>query len=165
MNLPADKPRPPIQTHRGSSHTFKLGEALSNKIKELARSESTTPYVLFLAAFQCLLYRYSGQKDILVGSPAAGRDRAGLAGVVGYFANPVVMRTNFSGNPSFRVLLQKVRQTVLDAMEHEIFPFPLLVERLRPNRDLSRSPLFQLMFVLERSHRPNLQGASLFIHG
>jgi non-ribosomal peptide synthetase component F len=165
INLPADKPRPPIQTHRGASHTFKVDRELSNKLKEFVKLETTTPYVVVLAAFQCLLHRYSGQNEILVGSPAAGRDRAGLAEVVGYFANPVVMRTDFSGNPSFRELLQNVRQTVLEAMEHEMFPFPVLVERLRPARDLSSSPLFQVMFVLERSHRTSLEGASLFIMG
>src|SRR6185503_19663764 len=165
LNLPVDRPHPSIQTHRGSSLIFRLAEPLSSSIKELVKSEGTTLYVYVRAAFQCLLHRYSGQDDILIGSPAAGRDRAELAEVVGYFANPVVMRTDFSGNPTFRELLGKVRHTVLDAMDHEGYPFPLLVQKLRPNRDVSRSPLFQVMFVLESSHRPDLQGASLFIMG
>src|SRR6185503_19415112 len=103
-----------------------------------------------LAAFQTLLFRYSGQEDLLVGSPTAGRKQNGLASLVGYFVNPIVLRSHPSANTTFASFLEQTKQTVLDAFAHQGYPFPLLVERLQPERDTSRSPLFQAMFILQK---------------
>ncbi len=150
LNLPLDRPRPPVQTYRGASHAFELGEALSKQLKALAGAEKVTLYMLLLAAFQVLLLRYTDQDDILVGTPMVGRSRSELERVVGYLANPVVLRTNLSGNPTFKELLGRVRHTVIAALEHQDYPFPLLVERLQPKRDASYSPIFQVVFVWDR---------------
>src|SRR5216683_2638398 len=150
LNLPLDRPRPPVQTYRGASHAFELGEALSKQLKALAGAEKVTLYMLLLAAFQVLLLRYTDQDDILVGTPMVGRSRSELERVIGYLANPVVLRTNLSGNPTFKELLGRVRRTVIAALEHQDYPFPLLVERLQPKRDASYSPIFQVVFVWDR---------------
>ncbi|MFN6570003.1 non-ribosomal peptide synthetase [Dendronalium sp. ChiSLP03b] len=152
LNLPTDRPRPPVQTYRGASVPFKLSAELTEKLKTKSRTFGTTLYMTLLAAYQLLLHRYTGQEDILVGSPTAGRSEAELAGVLGYFVNPVVIRSNVSGNLSFEKFLAQVRQTVLDAFTHQDYPFALLVERLQTVRDSSRSPLFQTMFVLQKAH-------------
>jgi len=149
LKLPTDRPRPPAQTYHGASHTFTLSGTLTASLKSLARSEGTTLFTVLLAAFQVLLYRCTGQDDILVGSPSLGRDRADLASLVGYLVNPLVLRASLSGSTPFKTFLGQVRRTVLDALEHAEFPFPLLVERLQPKRDPSRSPLFQVMFSLQ----------------
>jgi amino acid adenylation domain-containing protein len=153
LNLPADRPRPPLQTYRGAAHTFRLNRHLTRQLRELAQAEGTTLYTLLLAAFQTLLHRYTGQDEILVGSPTAGRSHAGLDNLVGYFVNPVVLHANLSAQPTFRAFLRQVRSTVLAALEHQDYPFALLVERLQLQRDLSHSPLFQTMFVWEKPHR------------
>src|SRR5712691_5320477 len=154
LNLPLDRPRPSVQTYRGASRTFELGEELSKQLKALANAEKTTLYTILLAAFQTLLYRYTDQDDILIGTTTLGRSRAELEKIVGYIANPVVLRANLSGNPTFKELLGRVRQTVIGALDHQDYPFPLLVERLQPRRDASYSPLFQTLFVLDRSREP-----------
>lgn len=146
LNLPTDRPRPPVQTDEGASYTFKLTEVLSKQLKELVKTEGVTLYTLFLATFQVLLYRYTGQEDILVGSPTGGRPQAEFEQIVGYFVNPVVLRASLSGNPTFKLFLSQVRRTVLEAINHQDYPFPLLVDKLQPNRDPSRSPLFQVLF-------------------
>ncbi|MDX6694359.1 MAG: hypothetical protein QOF02_1962 [Blastocatellia bacterium] len=151
LNLPIDHPRPPVQTFRGASHSFKLGKEAGRRLKELGQAQGATLYMTLLAALQVLLYRYTGQDDLLVGSPTAGRWRADFAPLVGYFVNPVVMRANLEGNPTFTQLLEQARGSVLEALAHQDYPFPLLVEHLHPERDLSRSPLFQVMFVLQQS--------------
>ncbi|MFP4411180.1 non-ribosomal peptide synthetase [Coleofasciculus sp.] len=150
LNLPTDRPRPPVQTDHGASHPFKLNEKLTQGLQELAQTEGATLYMTLLAAFQVLLHRYTNQEDILVGSPTTGRSQSEFAGIVGCFVNSVVLRGNLSGNPTFKQFLSKMRQTVLDAIAHQDYPFPLLVERLQPNRDPSRSPLFQTLFVLQK---------------
>jgi len=165
LNLPADHPRPPIQTYRGTTHTVRISSTLSQKLKVLSETHGATLYVTLLAAFQVLLHRYTSQEDILVGSPMIGRNRAELAGLVGYFVNPVVLRANLAGNPPFSDFLRQTRHTVLAALEHQDFPFPLLVERLQPQRDPGRSPLFQVAFTLQKDLPDNLslsssQGAS-----
>lgn len=151
LNLPADKPRPPMQSYNGASRSFKLSQKLSEKLCALARAHNTTPYTVLLAAFQVLLHRYTGQEDILIGSPTAGRRAASLKGLVGYFVNPVVLRADLSGNPEYSLLLESVRHTVLDAYHHQDYPFASLVERLQPERDPSRSPVFQVMFALQKA--------------
>jgi amino acid adenylation domain-containing protein len=151
LNLPIDRPRPPVQTYRGASHTFQLDQELSRRLKSLATAEKATLYMLLLAAFQVLLFRYTDQEDILIGTPSLGRSRADLERIVGYLVNPVVLRSDLSGNPSFKDLLNQVRHKVIAALEHQDYPFSLLVERLQPKRDPSYSPLFQAMFILDRS--------------
>jgi amino acid adenylation domain-containing protein len=152
LNLPTDRPRPPIQTYRGASHLLKLSANLTQSLKTLSLNHKATLYMTLLAAFQVLLYRYTGQEDLLVGSPTIGRNRADLALLVGYFVNPVVLRGNLSGKPTFKTLLEKVRSCVVDALAHQDYPFAQLVEQLQPTRDPSRSPLFQVMFVLQKAH-------------
>ncbi len=150
LNLPTDRPRPPVQTYRGASHRFTLDESLARRLRALARAANVTLYTVLLAAFQLLLARYSNQEDVLVGTPALGRNRAELEQVIGYLANPVVLRTSFSGNPTFRELLGRVQETVVGALEHQDFPFPLIVERLQPRRDPAYSPIFQTLFIWDK---------------
>ena len=150
LNLPTDKQRPPIQTYNGASIKFKLSSKLVSQLKELARRERVTFYVTLLAAFKVLLYRYTGQEDIMVGSPTSGRSQPEFAPIVGYFVDPVVMRADLSNNPSFKDFLSQVRQTVLEALTHQDYPFALLVEKLQPHRDPSRSPIFQASFALQQ---------------
>ena len=153
LNLPTDRPRSLTQTYQGAVQTFHLEKDLVERLKILAQTEGVTLYMLLLAAFQVLLYRYTAQEDILVGSPTAGRSKAELSEMVGYFVNPVVLRVNLSQNPTFAEFLVQVRQVVVEALEHQDYPLSLLVKRLQPERDLSYSPLFQVMFVLEKSQR------------
>jgi natural product biosynthesis luciferase-like monooxygenase protein len=152
LNLPVDRPRPAVQTYRGGSNAVSLDADLTRRLKALAQTESSTLYMVLLAAFQVLLSRYTGQDEVLVGSPAAGRSRAPLAQLIGYFVNPVVLRGDLSGNPTFSEFLQRVRKNVCAALEHQEYPFALLVERLQPERDPSRSPLFQAMFTLQQAN-------------
>ncbi|RMF27868.1 MAG: non-ribosomal peptide synthetase, partial [Chloroflexi bacterium] len=152
LDLPTDRPRPPTLSGRGSLRSLRLGADLTQALKALARAHGTTLYTTLLAAFQVLLHRYTGQDDILVGSPKAGRTRR-MARVVGYFINPVVLRANVSDNPTFSRFLKQMHQTVQDAFAHDTYPFPLLVERLQPERDPSRSPLFQAAFAWQKTTR------------
>ncbi|MEH1814618.1 MAG: amino acid adenylation domain-containing protein [Nostoc sp.] len=165
LNLRTDQPRPPVQTYQGAVHTFKLSKTLTQEIKAISRIHETTLYTTLLAAFQVLLYRYTDQEDILVGSPTTGRNRAELAGLLGYFVNPVVMRANLAGNPTFEAFLNQVRSTVLDAFAHQDYPFAQLVERLQPIREPSRSPIFQAMFVLQKAYLLNDEGLTSFALG
>jgi len=152
LNLPTDRPRPPVQTDRGAAQSVRFSAELTQALKSLSKAHGATLYMTVLAAFQVLLHRYTGQEDILVGSPKAGRSRK-VARMVGYFINPVVLRADLSGNLTFSTFLRHVRQTVLDAFEHDAYPFPLLVERLQPARDPSRSPLVQVMFSWQKTTR------------
>ena len=153
IGLPSDRPRPPVQTWRGASHPFRIPRDLTKRLQELSTSQGATPFMALLAAFQTLLHRYTGQDDILVGSPTTGRSQTDFTGVVGYFVNPVVLRGDLSEAPSFREVLSRARHTVLDALTHQDCPFPYIVERLQPKRDPSRSPLFQVQFVYQRPPR------------
>lgn len=165
LNLPTDRPRPSAQTFRGASQTNRLSAGLTGQLKALAQAHGATLYMTLLAAYQTLLYRHTGQEDIIVGSPTSGRSRRELAGVVGYFINSIVLRADLSGNPTFAELLSRVRQTVLGAFEHQEFPFPLLTERLHPTRDSSRPPVFQTTFVIQKSQAPDQQGLTSFVQG
>jgi amino acid adenylation domain-containing protein len=151
LNLPTDFSRPPIQGFRGASQPVRLERGLAGSIRKLAQAEGATPFIVLLAAFQVFLHRYTGQEDILVGSPAAGRADPAFTGVVGYFVNPVVQRADLAGNPMFRSFLHQVRDSALQAMDHQDFPYPLLVEQLNPQRDPSISPVLQAFFVLQKS--------------
>jgi amino acid adenylation domain-containing protein len=153
LNLPTARPRPPAPTYRGEGYGFALPEGLTAKVQQLAKAEGITLYTLLLAAFQVLLHRYTGQEDFGVGSPAAGRSKAEFERVQGFFANTVVLRADCSGNPAFRSFLRRVRDTVLDALAHQDYPFPLLVSRLPVDRASGHSPLCQVVFVLQRPPR------------
>src|SRR5262249_34692033 len=146
LELPIDHPRPATQTFMGASHRIHLPEALVRALKSLSRGEDATLFMTCLAAFNVLLHRYSGQDDLVVGSPIAGRARAEVQGLIGFFVNMLVLRTDVSGDPTFRELLRRVRKTALEAYyTHEDVPFEKLVEELHPPRDPSRNPLFQVV--------------------
>ncbi|MDQ2902116.1 MAG: amino acid adenylation domain-containing protein [Chloroflexota bacterium] len=151
LNLPTDRPRPAIQTFRGERHTFLLPADMVEKLQALSRREEVTLFMTLLAAFQTLLFRYSGQDDLLVGTPIANRTHAEIEDVIGLFVNTLVLRTQLSGNPSFRELLKRVREVALGGYVHQDLPFEKLVEVLQPKRDLSRNPLFQVMFVYQNA--------------
>ncbi|HEX4393980.1 MAG TPA: amino acid adenylation domain-containing protein [Mycobacterium sp.] len=153
LRLPIDRPRGAVQTYRGAVHRFTVDRALTAQLKDVGRGAGATPYMTLFAAYATLLHRYSGQDDLLIGSPFGCRDHAGLASLVGYLANPVVLRPDLSGDPSFTSLLSRVKTTILAALEHQDFPFALLVERLDPARDLSHTPLFQVSFAWEQTRR------------
>ena len=165
LELPTDRPRPPVQTYRGGSISFKLSEDLTGQIKSVGAGQGATLYMSLMAAFQVLLYRYTQQEEILVGSPVSGRRSATLANIVGCFVNPVVVRGSLAGDPTFEQVLDQVRQTALEAFEHQDYPFTALVERLQPVRDLSRSPLFQVMFTLQKAPSLDSQDLASFALG
>jgi len=148
LELPADRPRPVTQLFRGTFEPFSLSPALSAALKALSQKEDVTLFMALLTAFKVLLSRYATQPDILVGTPVANRHRAESEKLIGFFVNTLVLRTDCSGDPSFRELLGRVREVCLDAFTHQELPFEKIVEELQPNRDLSRNPLFQVMFVL-----------------
>ncbi len=148
LALPADRPRPRVQTFRGGAREVVLGPGLTRPLKALAASEGVSLSTLLLAAFQALLHRYSGQQDVLVGCPVPGRGLPDFRDVVGYFVNTVVVRGDFAGRPGFREVLRRVHRRVEEALEHQDYPFPLLVERLRPPRDPGCPPLFQVLYAL-----------------
>ncbi|HWQ32046.1 MAG TPA: amino acid adenylation domain-containing protein [Blastocatellia bacterium] len=149
LELPTDRPRPPVQTYRGASLPFALTAELSQQLKELSRKEGVTMFMTLLAAFQVLLARYSGQDDISVGTPIAGRNRQETESLIGLFVNTLVLRTDLSGEPNFKELLRRVRETALGAYAHQDLPFEKLVDALQPERNLSYTPLFQVMFALQ----------------
>ncbi len=152
LHFPTDRPRPPVQTYNGASHPFELTPEWTRQLRALAQAEQTTLFALLLAAYQVLLHRYTGEVKIWVGSPTgSGRNQPEFAGMVGYLVNPLVFRGSFSRDAalSFRDFLRQMRQTVLSTIEHQAYPFPLLVKQLQPARDSSYTPLFQVMFVLE----------------
>ncbi|MGB7923891.1 MAG: condensation domain-containing protein, partial [Pyrinomonadaceae bacterium] len=165
LNLPTDRPRPVLQTYRGASHAFRLDAALTAQLKLLGQTHNATLYMTLLAAFEAMLQRYTGQEEMLVGSITAGRSWARLAGLVGYFVNPLVLRAQLSRAATFKEFLGQVRQTVLAAFKYQDYPFAMLVERLQPERDPSRAPLFQVMFVLQKAHLLNREGLTSFALG
>ncbi len=161
LQLPTDRPRPVVQSFRGSTKSFSLSTKLTDALKVLSQGEEATLFMTLLAAFQTLLYRYTGQEDILVGSPIANRDRFETDALIGFFVNTLVLRTDLSGNPSFRELLARVREMALSAYEHQEMPFEQLVAELQPERDLSRNPLIQVMFTLQNAPVPVMEFAGL----
>ncbi len=151
LELPTDRPRPAVQSFRGAWQPLVLATDLSESLKVLSRKEGVTLFMTLLAAFQTLLHRHTGQEEIVVGSPIANRNRTEIEGLIGFFVNTLALRTDLSGNPTFRELLQRVRKTALEAYEHQDLPFEKLVEELNPGRNLSHSPLFQVVFVLQNT--------------
>jgi natural product biosynthesis luciferase-like monooxygenase protein len=159
LKLPSDHPRPLLPTNRGAIYQFKLDEESTRQLRALAKAEGTTPYTLLLAALNVLLHRYSRQDDILINSPTANRSRSEFEGMIGFFANPVIIRANLSGNPTFKTFLAQVSKTVLAALDHQDYPFSLLVEQLQPTRDPSRTPLSDVVFNLDRPLREGTIGS------
>jgi amino acid adenylation domain-containing protein len=146
LELPADQPRPALQTYRGGRQMGSLPKSPTDALRELSRREHASLFMILLAAFKVLLHRYTGQDDIVVGTPIAGRNRIEIEGLIGCFLNSLVLRTPVSSNLSFRELLGRVREMTLDAYAHQDVPFEKLLEELHPERDLSRTPLFQIFF-------------------
>jgi amino acid adenylation domain-containing protein len=165
LNLPTDRPRPRAQTGRGASESLKLDAQLTSALKALSQTNGVTLFMTLLAAYQALLHRYTNQTDILVGSPATGRTRAQLANLIGYFVNPLPLRADLSGDPTFMDFLSQVRQTVLGAFDHQDYPLALLVERLQPERDPARASLFQAMFVMQKAPLFGDEGLASFALG
>ena len=148
LELPTDRPRPPVQTYAGARRAVEFRGDLLERLRALGRREGATLYMTLLAAFQVLLSKYAGTEDVVVGSPIAGRTRRELEELMGFFINTLVLRTDLSGDPTFRQVLRRVRESTLGAYEHQDVPFERLVAELQPERSLSRSPLFQVMFSL-----------------
>ncbi|MGB7440889.1 MAG: amino acid adenylation domain-containing protein [Coleofasciculaceae cyanobacterium] len=163
LELPTDRPRPPIQTSRGSVEKIQLTADLTQKLNNLSQQSGTTLFMTVLAAFATLLYRYSGQEDVLVGSPIANRKYSETKSLIGFLLNTLVLRTNLEGNPSFQELLARVRRVALDAYAHQNVPFEKLTEVLQPERNPGYSPWFQVMFVLQNTPAvtPELSGLTL----
>ncbi|PMB24660.1 non-ribosomal peptide synthetase, partial [Fischerella thermalis CCMEE 5319] len=164
LQLPTDRPRPNVTTFTGAKEYFTFSAALTDALRQLSQREDATLFMSLLAAFNVLLYRYTDQEDILIGSPIANRNRAELEGMLGLFVNTLVLRNNLSGNPSFRELLHRVREMTLDAYAHQDLPFEMLVEELQPERDLSRNPLYEVMFVLQNTPSSVEEVSGLTLH-
>ncbi|HYY43190.1 MAG TPA: amino acid adenylation domain-containing protein, partial [Pyrinomonadaceae bacterium] len=160
LELPTDRPRPKLQTFRGAALALELPRDLTDELKSLSRREGVTLFMTLLAAWQTLLARYSGQTDILIGSPIANRRRSEIENLIGFFANTLVLRTDLSGDPTFSELLARVREVCLGAYAHQDVPFEMLVEELQPERSLAHTPLFQVLLVLQ-----NAPGAELSLPG
>ena len=154
LDMPVDHPRPAIQTFTGAIHELRLPLRLVEALHALSRREHATLYMTLLAAFQTLLHRYTGQTDLVVGTPIAGRTRMEVEELIGFFVNVLVLRTDASGDPTFRELLGRVQTNAFDAYTHQDTPFEKLVEELHPRRDLSRNPLFQVVFALQNAATP-----------
>ncbi|MGZ4032873.1 MAG: non-ribosomal peptide synthetase, partial [Tumebacillaceae bacterium] len=151
LEMPTDRPRPPVQTYRGASEAFTIPRHLTKALNALSRQQGATLFMTMLSAYQTLLHRYTGQADIVVGTPIAGRNRKETEGLIGFFINTLVLRTSFEGNPTFTELLQQVRETSLEAFANQDVPFEKLVDELKLQRDPSRTPLFQTMFILQNT--------------
>ncbi len=151
LELPTDRPRPPVQTFRGRHLPVLIPQPLTQALQQLSLKSQTTLFMTLLAAFKVLLMRYSGQTDIAVGSPIANRTQYEIENLIGFFVNTLVLRSDLGDNPSFKELLSQIRQTTLEAYRHQDMPFEMLVEALQPERSLSQSPLFQVMFVLQNA--------------
>ncbi|CAD5977262.1 Gramicidin S synthase 2 [Planktothrix rubescens] len=163
LSLPTDHPRPAVQSFVGAYQEFSLSPALSQALTELSRKQGVTLFMTLLAAFDALLYRYTGSSDILVGTPIANRNRSEIEGLIGFFVNTLVLRTNLADNPSFSQLLTRVREVAMDAYAHQDLPFEMLVEALQPERDLSHTPLFQVAFVLQNTPKSEIAMTGLTV--
>ncbi|RKG98938.1 amino acid adenylation domain-containing protein, partial [Corallococcus sp. CA053C] len=162
LELPTDRPRPAVQTFQGAELLVELPGPLVEELKGLGRRNGATLYMVLLAAFQTVLHRYSGQDDLCVGTPSAGRGQAELEGLIGFFLNTLVLRTDLSGDPTFLELLGRVREAAMGAFDNQDVPFEKLVEELQPRRSLSYTPLFQVMLILQKPQgRPRLGALTL----
>ncbi|MEM9216705.1 MAG: amino acid adenylation domain-containing protein [Cyanobacteria bacterium P01_F01_bin.150] len=151
LELPTDRPRPTVQSNRGDRVFFHLDRTLTDQLRHLSQRQGVTLFMTLFAAFSTLLYRYSGQTDIVVGTPIANRNRSEIEGLIGFFVNTLVLRSRFDNTPTFTELLAQVRQTALNAHAHQDLPFEQLVEALQPERSLSHTPIFQVMFALQNA--------------
>lgn len=149
-DLPLDFPRPEHPNLRGATHRFRIPAELSSRLRSLATSHGVTPFVLMLAIFKTLIHRSTGQEDVIVGTATSGRTTTDFARVIGYFVNTLAIRTNATGKPTFSEYLGQVKQRTLEALEHQEFPFPLLVDRLNPRRDSGRLPICTVLFGLQK---------------
>ncbi|HEY9505792.1 MAG TPA: amino acid adenylation domain-containing protein [Gemmatimonadales bacterium] len=163
LELPGDRPRPAVSSYRGAEAILTLPRSLHEELAALSRREGATLFMTMLAGFQLLLARWSGQSDIVVGAPIAGRTHVELEGLIGFFVNTLVLRTNLAGDPTFRALLGRVRETALEAYNNQELPFERLVETLQPERRLNYNPLFQVLFQVENTGRGTLELAGLRI--
>ena len=161
LRLTSDRPRPAIQTFNGARCPLVIPAALAENLKTLGHQENATLYMVLLAAFKTLLLWYTGQEDIVVGSPVANRNRAEIEPLIGFFVNSLALRTDLSGNPTFRELVHRVRDVAVQAFSHQDLPFERLVDELQPERDLSRNPLFQLNFALQNTPREKIELSGL----
>ncbi|ARU63647.1 hypothetical protein CBW65_23480 [Tumebacillus avium] len=152
LELPTDRPRPPVQTYAGAMLPFRFGRELTAGLKAWSTEQQATLFMTLIGGFVTLLHRYSGQEDIVVGTPIAGRNQEEVEAMIGFFVNTLVLRSDLSGNPKFAELVAQVRKTALEAYAHQDVPFEMLVKELQPERNVSASPLFQAMFVLQNAH-------------
>ena len=157
LELPTDRPRPAVKSFRGARYVRPIPERLTGRLRDLSRREGGTLFMTLLAAFCVLLFRYTGQRDILLGTPIAGRDREELEPLIGFFVNTLVLRGDLSGNPPFTELLGRIREMALGAYAHQSMPFERIVEELKPDRDATHTPLFQIMFALQNSGAEEFQ--------
>jgi len=157
LDLPTDRPRPKAQTFTGERLPFQLSQSLLEELMALCLNAGVTLFMALLAAFKVLLCRYTGQDDIIVGTNVANRTRAEIEGLIGFFVNLLALRTDCSGNPSFAQLLERVREITLGAYTHQELPFEWVVGELQPERDLSYSPLFQVVFSFQNAPSPALE--------
>ncbi|HEX5876035.1 MAG TPA: amino acid adenylation domain-containing protein, partial [Pyrinomonadaceae bacterium] len=163
LELPTDRPRPTVQSFNGARHSFALSSDVSARLVQLSRREESTLFMTLLAAFYVLLYRYSGETDIVIGTPVANRSRREIEPLIGFFVNTLALRANLSGDRTFSELLAQVREVSLGAYAHQDLPFEMLVEELSPIRDPSRNPLFQVMFALQNMPEAASQSSRLVI--
>jgi Condensation domain len=157
LELPRDRDRPKVQTYCGARESLCLDKYLTKKLKNLYKTEGITLFMVLLAAFQTLLHWYARQEDIVIGTDIANRNQPEVLGSIGFFVNQLVLRTNFAGNPTFAELLLRVREMTLDAYTHQDVPFDILVDALKPKRELNRSPFFQVKFILENTPTSSLE--------
>ena len=165
LALPTDRPRSAVQSFRGATHTWQLSKTLSDKLQAVSQRTGVSLYMTLLAAYKTLLYRYSTQTDIVIGTPIANRNRGEIEPLIGFFVNTLALRTNLSGSLTFRELLARVRETALGAYLHQELPFEKLVEELSPERSLSYQPIFQVMFIFNNAPTPDFHLPELNISG
>ncbi|MCC5603549.1 non-ribosomal peptide synthetase [Nostoc favosum] len=151
LNLPTDRPRLAVQTYQGARQPLQLSKSLSEALLALGQQQGVTLFITLLTAFKVLLSRYTQQEDIAIGSPIANRNRSEIEGLIGFFVNSLVLRTDLTGNPTFRELLSRVKEVALGAYAHQDLPFEKLVEELHPERNLNQNPLFQVVFALQNA--------------
>ncbi len=161
LELPTDRPRPPVQSYHGATQSVLLPTRLAEKLKALSQREGATLFMTLLSAFQTLLYRYTGQDDIVIGTPIANRTRPEVEELIGFFANTLALRADLGGDPTFRELLKRVRAVALDSYAHQDLPFDRLVEALQPERNLSYHPVFQVLFILQNAPMPPVEMGGL----
>ena len=160
LELPTDRVRPRIQTYNGAWQSFVIGSRTTAGLQRICRRERVTPFMALLAAFKILLFRYTGQTDVVVGTPIANRNRAETEALIGFFVNTLVLRTDLAGDATALDVIRRVREVTLEAYEHQDLPFEKIVEELQPDRDLSHSPLFQVMFALQNAPSGQTGGGS-----